>query len=78
MKRDYSSILFENNEEQENNSKYINVCLFNSQSYFEYLKISNELNNKELLMNQFKVNYENKKKEFSKFCIFFLKLNWKD
>ena len=73
MKRDYSLMLFENNEEQENSYKYLNVCLFNSQSYLEYLKISNELNNKELLLYQFKENYKNKKKEFSKFCLSFYK-----
>ena len=75
IKRDYSLMLFENNEDQENNSKYLNVSLFNAQSYSEYLRISNELNNKELLMCQFKENYKNKskKKEFSKFCLSFYK-----
>jgi len=73
MKRDYSLMLFENIEEQENNSKYLNVSLFNAQSYSEYLKISNELSNKELLMSQFKDNFKNKKKEFSKFCLSFFK-----
>jgi len=78
MKRDYSLMIFENNEEQENNSKYLNVSLFNAQSYSEYLKISNELNNKELLMCQFKENYKNKKKNFQNFVFLFIKLNWKD
>ena len=72
MKRDYSLMLFENNEEQENNLKYLNVSLFNAQSYSEYLKISNELNNKELLMCQFKENYKNKKKRIFKILSFFL------
>ncbi len=75
MKKDYSLMLFENDEDQENNSKYLNVSLFNAESYLEYLKISSELNSKELLMNQFKENFKNKnkKKEFSKFCLSFYK-----
>ena len=75
IKKDYSLMLFENDEDQENNSKYLNVSLFNAESYLEYLKISSELNSKELLMNQFKENFKNKnkKKEFSKSCLSFYK-----
>lgn len=73
IKRDYSLMLYETKEDQEKNFENLNVSLFNAQSYQEYLKINQELNNKELLLNEFKKNFKNSKKEFSKFCILSLK-----
>ncbi len=82
IKMEISNILFDNKKEENNkeNLKNINVCLFNAKKYMEFLKEREKLCNKYYLFNEFK-NYFLKKKKTKNFVKFFydsLKTRCKD
>ena len=79
IQEDFSSIIFNNIEEQQNNTKNINAALFDAKSYMEYLDENNKINI-ENLFNKFKNDFKNKKgkKNFTKFCLTSLKSKCQD
>ena len=65
IKMEISNILFDKNKEENNkeNLKNINVCLFNAKKYMEFLKERDKLCDKYYLFNECK-NYFLKKKGY--------------
>ena len=82
IKMEISNILFDNKKEENNkeNLKNINVCLFNVKKYMEFLKERDKLCDKYYLFNEFKNYFFKKKrtKNFVKFFYEFLKTRCKD
>ena len=81
IKNDLYTIMFDDNQQMEkkNNLELINSSLFDAKSYMEYLNIYNKIGNREELFKILKEEFiTKKKKNFTNFCLSYLKTKCKD
>ena len=79
MQKDISSVIFKNEESQNEYKKMIKVSLFDAIAYTEHLKITEKICNKKILFDELKNDFiEKRRKNFTKFCLNKIKTKSKD
>ena len=70
IQKDFSTIIFNDLKSQQQNSKFINIELFNAKAYNDYLNEITNINNITNILNKLKIDFiQKKRKNFIKFCL---------